>query len=211
MASQAIPDVRTQKSASTVHLADRSLSVLPHGDEEARTATAKAQKFINFTQPISQVRRLAPFCSRRRPLLTPSSSQVTRFACGIVKSAVPLAVFGSTGNRDLILQRTSLRLVPDRPLGVLTFSFPALDVASFLRLRRYESITLHSVLQGFKVNDCVWLAPAGFYEVSRITEGDARKRRELLAEFVWWLFDGFLIPLLKVRRRTHPPGPTDRI
>lgn len=46
--------------------------------------------------------------------------------------------------------------------------------------------------------DCAWLQPAGFVEGSRVTEGDAKKRRELLAEFLWWLFDGFLIPLLKV-------------
>ena len=26
-----------------------------------------------------------------------------------------------------------------------------------------------------------------------------RKRRELLEEFVFWYFDGFLVPLLKVR------------
>jgi telomerase reverse transcriptase len=71
-------------------------------------------------------------------------------------------------------------------------------VTVFLRQRRHETCTLHSLLQGFKVMDCAWLAPAGFVPGARVTEGDARKRRELLAEFLWWLFDGFLIPLLKV-------------
>lgn len=51
--------------------------------------------------------------------------------------------------------------------------------------------------------DCAWLAPAGFVAGSRVTAGDARKRRELLAEFLWWIFDGFLIPLLKVSLLMH--------
>jgi hypothetical protein len=38
--------------------------------------------------------------------------------------------------------------------------------------------------------------PSGSH--NRVSVTDALKRRELLEEFLWWYFDGFLIPLLKV-------------
>ena len=36
----------------------------------------------------------------------------------------------------------------------------------------------------------------------RVSVSDALKRRELLEEFMFWYFDGFLMPLLKVRRNS---------
>ena len=68
-------------------------------------------------------------------------------------------------------------------------------------MRRYETTTVHNVLQGFRTADCDWLMPhtPGALKQARVSVTDALKRRELLEEFVLWYFDGFLIPLLKVR------------
>jgi hypothetical protein len=73
------------------------------------------------------------------------------------------------------------------------------DVDRFVSLRRFETFTLHYVVQGFCMTDCRWLEPDRFVKDSRLSVGDARKRQELVEEFIWWLFEGLLIPLLKVR------------
>lgn len=83
-------------------------------------------------------------------------------------------------------------------------------IERFLTLRRHESFTLHSVLVGFRTTDCAWLAPAGIKLEARVTPGDSQKRTELLQEFLWWLFDGFLIPLIKVHRVSLDEHSRDR-
>ncbi len=62
--------------------------------------------------------------------------------------------------------------------------------------RRYETLTVHHVLQSFRTSDCEWLMPSR--PQCRVSETDALRRRELLEEFMFWYFDSFLIPLLKV-------------
>ena len=67
--------------------------------------------------------------------------------------------------------------------------------------RRYETFTVHSVVQNFRTSDCDWLMPhaPGLRTQTRVSLTDSLKRRELLEEFLFWYFDSFLIPLLKVR------------
>ena len=59
---------------------------------------------------------------------------------------------------------------------------------------------MHNVLQGFRTADCEWLMPhtPGALKQARVSVTDSLKRRELIEEFLFWYFDGFLIPLLKV-------------
>lgn len=82
----------------------------------------------------------------------------------------------------------------------LTYDTCYLDVKGFVELRRYETFTLHHLLQGFSTSDCEWLMPCGkrSHLQGRVSVSDALKRRELLEEFMFWYFDGFLMPLLKV-------------
>ena len=74
------------------------------------------------------------------------------------------------------------------------------DVKLFIRSRRYENLTLHRILQGFSTSACDWLFPpgGGAQKQSRVSVSDALKRRELLEEFIYWYFDSFVLPLLKV-------------
>lgn len=71
----------------------------------------------------------------------------------------------------------------------------------FISCRRYETLTLHRVLQHFSTSACDWLAPAtaGGLEQTRVSVSDSLKRRELLEDFLFWYFDSFVVPLLKVR------------
>jgi len=74
-------------------------------------------------------------------------------------------------------------------------------VKDFIACRRFESLTLHHILQGFSTSACEWLMPPGraAQHQSRVSVSDALKRRELLEDFLFWYFDSFLLPLLKVR------------
>jgi len=67
--------------------------------------------------------------------------------------------------------------------------------------RRFETVSLHRVLQGFSTTDCDWLTPSGVpgCHHGRVHVTDSLKRRELLEEFMFWYFDAFVIPLIKVR------------
>jgi telomerase reverse transcriptase len=70
------------------------------------------------------------------------------------------------------------------------------DVVGFVRARRYETFSVHQLLQGYKCNDCSWLGagPNG----GKVSVDEARKRMDLTQELVYWFFDSFLVPLLKV-------------
>lgn len=80
------------------------------------------------------------------------------------------------------------------------FAYTIVGVKEFIRCRRYETLTLHYILQGFSTSDCDWLMPPGQagQRQTRVPVTDALKRRELLEEFIFWYFDSFLLPLLKV-------------
>lgn len=73
------------------------------------------------------------------------------------------------------------------------------DVKQFITGRRYEVMTLHSVMQGMSTSECDWLLPPrkpGQQYYHNLVE--SLKRRELLEEFIFWYFDQFVLPLLKV-------------
>jgi hypothetical protein len=73
------------------------------------------------------------------------------------------------------------------------------DVKKFISCRRYESLSLHHIVQGFSTSACEWLMPPGTGAgQTRVSVSDALKRRELLEDFLFWYFDAFLLPLLKV-------------
>ena len=55
--------------------------------------------------------------------------------------------------------------------------------------RRYESLSLHHVVQGFSTSACEWLMPPGpGARQIRVPVSDALKRRELLEDFLFWYF-----------------------
>ncbi|CAG8605819.1 1264_t:CDS:10, partial [Dentiscutata erythropus] len=57
----------------------------------------------------------------------------------------------------------------------------------------FEGLSLHHVLNKFKIKQCKWL----FVDGNKNNKVEADKRSELLYEFIWWIFDCFVIPLLQ--------------
>ncbi|PHH87076.1 hypothetical protein CDD83_9337 [Cordyceps sp. RAO-2017] len=69
-------------------------------------------------------------------------------------------------------------------------------VDHFIKLRRFESMTLHEISQGQKVVDIAWLRPPGCHG-QRLSQGDMNKRQEMFHEFLYYVFDSLLIPLIR--------------
>ncbi|KAK5164075.1 Telomerase reverse transcriptase [Saxophila tyrrhenica] len=108
-----------------------------------------------------------------------TSAQVSAF-CRAVTSKVFLAELWGDGdakhhNRQILLR----------------------SVDKFIRLRRYESLTLHDVLQRIQLSGIGWMSPEPVKQDEKMSQSDFTKRKELMAELLYYLFDSFLIPLIR--------------
>ena len=70
-------------------------------------------------------------------------------------------------------------------------------INEFIRMRRFESLSLHRVMQNLTVSAIPWLCPPTMDARTTLSNSDFGKRRELLAEFLYYVFDSLLIPLIK--------------
>ncbi|KAG8935507.1 hypothetical protein FRC02_007866 [Tulasnella sp. 418] len=104
-----------------------------------------------------------------------SHNDVYRFVVAATKQVIPEAFWGSQANFRVLLKH----------------------VQTFILCRRFETVTLHTVSQDIKLNDCTWLIPSGAEKGKRTSVSDDLKRRELWNEFLYWFFESFLVPLLK--------------
>ena len=71
------------------------------------------------------------------------------------------------------------------------------NIDIFVHLRRAESMTLHQVMQGMKVTSIPWLT-GDRHQASHppLAKSDHRKRVEIFQEFVYYIFDSMLMPLI---------------
>lgn len=109
---------------------------------------------------------------------TPSSS-VSVFCRAVLQRLIPPQFFG-TGQQGLSNKRIILR-----------------QVDQFIRMRRFESLNLHEVCQGLKITSIPWLEPPKVSPSSKLSQTDLQKRTELLHEFIYYLFDSIIIPLIR--------------
>jgi telomerase reverse transcriptase len=108
---------------------------------------------------------------------TCSYVEVFRYVMLVTKMVIPKQFWGSRKNFKLVQNY----------------------VREFIVARRFETVSLHRVLQGFTTTECDWLIPPGNpgCHHGRVPVTDSLKRRELLEEFMFWYFDSFVIPLVK--------------
>ncbi|GLA36047.1 hypothetical protein AnigIFM63309_001705 [Aspergillus niger] len=114
---------------------------------------------------------------------TPAAS-VSAFCRAALRNLIPPQFYGTGQNRirhqDKILKH----------------------VDQFVRMRRFENLSLQDVCQGIKVTCIPWLEPTSSRQVfnllqNKLSRSDFEKRTELLHEFVYYLFDSILIPLIR--------------
>ncbi|KAM0332599.1 hypothetical protein ACHAQA_002883 [Verticillium albo-atrum] len=110
-------------------------------------------------------------------LATPIS-HVSAFCQAVLAKVVPDDFWGSgpcqANNKQLVMSK----------------------VDHFVKLRRFEVMSLREVAHGLKVTDIGWLAPPGL-KSHKTSQTDMRKRLEILNEFLYYVFDSLLIPLLR--------------
>ena len=69
------------------------------------------------------------------------------------------------------------------------------DSRLLIRAKRFQPLTLHEMMQDLRIDDIAWLSTDSN---CRINRNETIKRRRLAEDFVFWLFNDYLIPLLKV-------------
>ncbi|KAK1527644.1 telomerase reverse transcriptase [Colletotrichum costaricense] len=69
-------------------------------------------------------------------------------------------------------------------------------VDHFVKLRRFEAISLCELADGLKITSMEWLAPPGI-KAQKTSLTDMKKRHEIMNEFLYYIFDSLLIPLLR--------------
>ncbi|CAJ2501650.1 Uu.00g045030.m01.CDS01 [Anthostomella pinea] len=110
--------------------------------------------------------------------LATSPASVSAFCRAVLKKVVPRGFWGSDSVAD---HNESLFLA---------------KVDRFISLRRFEGMSLHEVAQGMKFTDINWLAPP-LLMAKKTSKTDAQKRLELFNEFLYFLFDSVVIPLIR--------------
>jgi len=105
-------------------------------------------------------------------LATPISN-ISAFCQAVLSKTIPNGFWGGDRNKKCFLK----------------------SVHHFIHLRRFETMCLHEVMQGMKVLDIAWLAPPGLNQ--KCSRSDKEKRIEVFYEFLYYLFDSLLIPLLR--------------
>ncbi|KAL9099832.1 MAG: hypothetical protein Q9163_004720 [Psora crenata] len=70
------------------------------------------------------------------------------------------------------------------------------DIDRFVRLRRFESMSLHTVYQRLKLGYISWLTPPSTTR-KKTALSDMKKRQEIFLEFLYYVFDSLLIPLIR--------------
>ncbi|EAW11871.1 telomerase reverse transcriptase [Aspergillus clavatus NRRL 1] len=104
--------------------------------------------------------------------------------------------------------RAALRkLVPPRFYGTGCHQRSNQDIVfrhvdRFVRMRRFESLSLHEVCKGIKITCMPWLGhPANQQDEGssqpKMSLSDLRKRTELLHEFIYYIFESILVPLIR--------------
>ncbi|KAH9844449.1 Telomerase ribonucleoprotein complex - RNA binding domain [Teratosphaeria destructans] len=107
-----------------------------------------------------------------------SATEVSAYCRAVLKELLPSELLGT--GEVMLHNRRHIMASADR----------------FVRLRRYESMSMHDVLQPMKIQGIPWLLVPGT-EGHNISRTDFAKRRELLAELVYYVFDSLLIPLIR--------------
>ncbi|SGZ26907.1 BQ5605_C025g09993 [Microbotryum silenes-dioicae] len=150
----------------------------PHVEPSAKDHEEDEEDETPMAHGASQARARV----RAKPRFTEymcSTYEVICYVTAIVRDTIPRDFWGSKSNENLVLKHAG----------------------EFLRLRRFETMSLHTLLQGLCVADCDWLLPLSATRprnrFQRAPSVEMAKRREVLMEFLYWFFDGFIVDLVR--------------
>lgn len=124
--------------------------------------------------------------------------EVTAFVKAVVKRVIPGAFFGSSrtittpdDTDDDSEAAKDKEKDPEHNKKLILAT-----IERFIKLRKYESLSLHDCSQGLRLLDFTWLSPTS-PSSQKLSLTDTNKRVQLLHEFLYWLIDSFITPLLR--------------
>jgi telomerase reverse transcriptase len=131
-------------------------------------------------------------------LLSGDNEEVHRVKAGdsILAYATP------TGNVSAFCRAVVRRVLPRNALGEGVDGEHNLQVllghvGRFVQMRRYESLSLHEIFQNVRINCISWLCPSTMSSKAKPSQTERKKRLEILLELLYYVFDSFLIPLIR--------------
>ena len=71
------------------------------------------------------------------------------------------------------------------------------SIDRFVHLRRFETLSLHDLMLSISVKDLAWLTPPKADSNTNMSGTDFAQRREIMAELLYYVFDSWLIPLIR--------------
>ena len=142
------------------------------------------------TQLFSSHSAQSQICERRE-----ASSGLTG-ADSILAHATP------TAHVSAFCRAVVRRILPENALGMGADGKHNLmvllgQVDRFVQLRRYESLSLHEVSQNLRLKCVSWLCPSTMCSRTKLAQAERQKRLEVFLEFLYYLFDSLLIPLIR--------------
>ncbi|GKT48290.1 telomerase-binding protein EST1A [Colletotrichum spaethianum] len=175
-------DIKSGTSASEKTL-KRSQRFPTSQAPESKTQLTVSSDLLSITKQSRQKpRQPAPSLSVIKfdavtELATPTA-HVSAFCQAVLAKVIPDEFWG-LGNDQIHNKNTILK-----------------KVDHFIRMRRFESMSLYELADGIKVTSMEWLAPPAL-KGQRTSQTDMKKRLEILNEFLYYVFDSLLIPLLR--------------
>ncbi|RSL70645.1 hypothetical protein CEP53_001789 [Fusarium sp. AF-6] len=171
-------------------------------DRPHRTRRSKTEKdFISSHKPkqsqlISTASRRRRAFSQKPPEKVFPDTQVP--ALPKYKSLVDLAT--PTPQVSAFCQAVLSKIIPhkfwgDEDVQKHNESMIMQKIDHFVKLRRFETMSLHEMSQDLKV-DIAWLQPPGSTG-QKPSKTDTAKRHEIFHEFLYFVFDSLLIPLIR--------------
>ncbi|KAL7761636.1 hypothetical protein ACKLNR_008171 [Fusarium oxysporum f. sp. zingiberi] len=163
---------RTKKSL----ISSRKLRPSQHPKTVSYYKCAPSQKHSELELLSTQAPAL-PYHKSLVELATPSS-QVSSFCQAVLSKIIPRDFWGD----DTVQKRNKSTIMR--------------SVDSFIRLRRFETMSLHEITQNMKIAKISWLQSPVLGD-RKPSKTDTAKRLEIFNEFIYFVFDSLLMPLIR--------------
>lgn len=119
------------------------------------------------------------------------TAHVSAFCRAVVAKVIPKRLWGNDNNRHAIMHYI------DQFVGLRKFETLALhEVTQKLQVRT-PPVLARSSTETWQITGVLWLRLPGQDETTKMARTDSKKRNEIFQEFVYWVFDSFLIPLIR--------------
>jgi telomerase reverse transcriptase len=119
------------------------------------------------------------------------TAHVSAFCRAVVAKVVPKRFWGNDDNKRTIMHYID-QFVNLRKFETLTLH----QVTQKLQVRA-DYVLAHSIINMLQITSLEWLRLPGQDETVKLARSDIDKRKEIFLEFVYWIFDSFLIPLIR--------------